>query len=316
MKTLQQNLQYLLQELPPIDFDIFGDNQKLLNAVFCGNYQDTMSHNTGTSSSVKPNVLLENLQQQIINFIRKLTPRTTDHQGVRYCGNISVFDVTPNVSSVRNLVEKLNNPLRLANFFSDNIKDYNQIADSLQDAIASSDLAKAANYLSTMVNQTKYGRYLDLFHNSSDPNSLLELIKAVTENFENVSDCVRFDRFVMTSDENEMENLAVCLSDYQQYFTGIVFPNFTGFDYEIGPFTTYKIRHNPSIVDFTYAIMDNKKRTASRDDPIINLHYIMFGFSFLQEAIDKHLIEMITNESIPQHGVYAQQEPYPCQNSD
>lgn len=116
-----------------------------------------MSHNTGTSSNVKPNFLLQNLQQKIIDFIRKLTPGHTDQKGVRYCGNISIFDgmfqcflnrfldskckfldaygmtffkpliygyilVTPNVSSVRNLVEKLNDPLRLANFFSDNIK--------------------------------------------------------------------------------------------------------------------------------------------------------------------------------------------------
>jgi hypothetical protein len=107
MKILQQNLQYMRQELPPIDFDIFGDSQKLLDAVFCGNFQgsalwsslymslfflDTMNHNTGTSSSVKPNFLLQNLQQKIINFIRKLTPRHTDPKGVRYCGNISVFD--------------------------------------------------------------------------------------------------------------------------------------------------------------------------------------------------------------------------------
>ena len=124
-------------------------------------FVDTMSHNTGTSSNVKPNFLLQNLQQKIIAFIRKLTPGHTEQKGVRYCGNISVFDgilnvrphkicgldskckfldaygmtmfkpllygyilVTPNVTSVRNLVKKLNSPLKLVNFFSDNIKGF------------------------------------------------------------------------------------------------------------------------------------------------------------------------------------------------
>lgn len=63
-------------------------------------------------------------------------------------------------------------------------KDYNQVADSLQDAIFSSDLAKAADVILTFTNQSKYK---SLFHNSSDPTSLLELIKGLTEDFENIS---------------------------------------------------------------------------------------------------------------------------------
>lgn len=53
-----------------------------------------MSHDSGTSTKMKPNTLLQKLQQQIIAFIRKLQPGHKTKHGVRYCGNITVFDGT------------------------------------------------------------------------------------------------------------------------------------------------------------------------------------------------------------------------------
>lgn len=53
----------------------------------------------------------------------------------------------------------------------------------------------------------------------------------------------------------------------------------------------------------------------SRDDPWMDLKYLSFGFSFLQEAVERAIVLQMTNFSI-ETGVQAQQEPYPCVVSD
>ena len=44
--------------------------------------------------------------------------------------------------------------------------------------------------------------------------------------------------------------------------------------------------------------------------------YINFGFVFLQDLIDRSLIEIVTNKSVEEPGVYIQQFPCPCYVED
>lgn len=53
----------------------------------------------------------------------------------------------------------------------------------------------------------------------------------------------------------------------------------------------------------------------SRDNPWDDLKYLSYGFSFLQEAVERAIISEITNETI-ETGIQSQQEPYPCVVSD
>lgn len=108
--------------------------------------------------------------------------------------------------------------------------------------------------------------------------------------------------------ESEMEKTALCLSDYGEYFTGVVFPELNQSVTELPPITTYKIRHNSKLVDSTGSIMD-VFNTFSRDNPLIDLKYLTFGFAFLQEALEGRIVEHHTNTSL-HTGLYAQQEPY------
>lgn len=58
-------------------------------------------------------------------------------------------------------------------------------------------------------------------------------------------------------------------------------------------------------------IMDSRLRQTSRDEFLSDLKYLTFGFSFLQEAVDRSLIEFATNRNYSV-GLFAQQEPYKC----
>lgn len=83
--------------------------------------------------------------------------------------------------------------------------------------------------------------------------------------------CFLTDRFVTVANESAMEETALCLTDYQQYFTGIVIVNMTDNATEFEPFTTYKIRHLPTLTDreFSYQALFNSCYDAAANNIVL-----------------------------------------------
>ncbi|KJH53200.1 ABC transporter, ATP-binding protein [Dictyocaulus viviparus] len=127
--------------------------------------------------------------------------------------------------------------------------------------------------------------------------------------------CFLTDRFVTVANESDLEETAVCLTDYQQYFSGVVFMNMSENATKFNPVTIYKIRHPPHWVDSTYYYEDNPQNYFDRNKPFRDLKYLTYGFSYLQESIDQAITALRTNSSL-HLGLYAQQEPYPCVTID
>ncbi|VDN30016.1 unnamed protein product [Cylicostephanus goldi] len=121
-----------------------------------------------------------------------------------------------------------------------------------------------------------------IFGPPTDPYSFGAVTKNVTEMVNRYSSCFLLDRFVIVANESVMEDAAVCLTDYQQYFTGIVIVNMTDNATEFEPLTTYKIRHLFSFVDSTSYYTDSPRRVFDRNAPFNDLKYLTYGFSFLQ----------------------------------
>ncbi|RCN33119.1 hypothetical protein ANCCAN_21062 [Ancylostoma caninum] len=154
-----------------------------------------------------------------------------------------------------------------------------------------------------------------IFGPPSDPYSFGGATKNLTETVNKYITCFLTDRFVMVANESAMEDAALCLTDYQQYLSGIVIVNMTDNATEFEPLTTYKIRHLPTLTDNTQGYVDSAKRLFDRNMPFNDLKYLTYGFSFLQEAIDRAIIAIRANSS-HSVGMYSQQEPYPCINYD
>jgi ATP-binding cassette subfamily A (ABC1) protein 1 len=106
-----------------------------------------------------------------------------------------------------------------------------------------------------------------------------------------------------------MEKAALCLENYDQYFTGLVFPEFNLSVTELPPIVTYKIRHNSKLVDSKYYI-DPPSNTLDIDNSFVDFKYLKFGFAFLQDALERIIVERQTNTTL-RTGLYAQPEPYP-----
>ncbi|VDM66124.1 unnamed protein product, partial [Strongylus vulgaris] len=286
----------------------------------------------------------------LYRFIEKIVPGKQEHDK-QFCHGVWVQDdlncsslesalmqklrplltgyilVTPPSPVVEEMIDVLNNPLRLADFIRQKFYEYPEIADDLQTAFYNSELRAATLNLLALVKAfaehqqaPQWVKTLEfglehIFGPPSDPYSFGAITKNVTETINKYTTCFLMDRFVTVANESAMEDAAVCLTDYQQYLTGIVIVNMTDNATEFEPFTTYKIRHLPGLVDNTYSYVDSPRRVFDRNMPFNDLKYLTYGFSFLQEAVDRAIIAIRSNSSLSL-GMYSQQEPYPCVSYD
>ncbi|KAI1731162.1 ABC transporter domain-containing protein [Ditylenchus destructor] len=340
------NLRFAMGEmrrLSPLNYSVFSNSKELEDAVFCGGISKMMEHDSGNKPATFYNPKLEQLRSRITQFILQTSPELSDQDKAGFCGNISTAEafeckslpfgmpqfktlfrgyilVAPDSPVVREIVDKLNRPLKVFNMFRDIIYDFGDIASPLQDAIAQSDLKTAAQALLDLLpdldkNSTLRFVLEHWFNNSTDPNSFLTQFQRMGIQMSNIAKCFRIDRFVVVKDEEELEQRAMCLTTHDQYFSGVVFLNVSENSTTLPDFVAYKIRHNPKLVDSTKGIPMDSHNILSRDNPWDDLKYLSYGFSFLQEAVERAIISEITNETI-ETGIQSQQEPYPCVVSD
>ncbi len=78
------------------------------------------------------------------------------------------------------------------------------------------------------------------------------------------------------------------------------------------PHIYYKIRMDSDKVDGTRAVRDRLTSKGPRRRPLFDLKYITFGFVYLQEMIERGIVEIITGQNLSQEQVFLQQYPYPC----
>ncbi|XGW19518.1 hypothetical protein V3C99_003397 [Haemonchus contortus] len=324
-----------------------GSLNNITSAIFCGDNPFDIATDGMGPVPTNAKTPFDELRLSLIEFIEKIVPGQQKHEK-QFCHDVWVRDdlnctslesavlqrlrplfsgyilVTPPSPAVNELIDILNNPLRMADFVRQQLYKYPEIANNLQTALYGSDLRAAS--MNVLVFLQRFGKMLPIepellksmefalehiFAPATDPYSFGALTKNVTETFNQYATCFLLDRFVMVANESVMEETATCLADYQQYFSGIVVMNMTDNATEFDPVTFYKIRHLPSLVDNTYYYEDNPRRVFDRNHPFSDLKYLTYGFSFLQEAVERAIIGLRVNSNRPL-GMYAQQEPYPC----
>ncbi|TKR61982.1 hypothetical protein L596_026006 [Steinernema carpocapsae] len=309
-----------------------------MDMVTCGDNFDDLTAGSSDSEDDdggEDDDELSEMKKKVINYVAKIAP-AGDRDPSKSCEGIAVkanhtcthmkailvkqlelligrILVSPNIRIVRDLVDKLNEPLKMANLLVDSVKDFTQVSKRLQDSLANSDLAKAAKALLTLLETKPEAIPFPLrklirqmkpflqhwFNPSSDSEAFFVTMDKVANVFLSYADCMDFDRFVIVENEPLLETQALCLTERNQYLSGLVFLNVTEKSEEFPPQIWYKIRHLSTLVDGTDAIIASRRVLLSRDQPLVDLKYLSFGFSFLQDAVFN-----------------AQQEPYPCVNVD
>ncbi|MFH4979442.1 hypothetical protein AB6A40_006151 [Gnathostoma spinigerum] len=236
--------------------------------------------------------------------------------------------VGPDSPIVRNFVQRLEIPFKWLNVLFDSVEEFVREAPYLQDKVASSDLPllmkKVMSQLHVIFDMFEWGpkteaalnRTLEhLFQSSNDSESLFMRLQNVAKSFLDLRSCFRRERFIIVENETSLVSYAMCLMETDDYFTSIYFHGLNDSSTDFPSMVQYDIRHPPDFVDSTGGNRDGINNVGSRDRPFIDLKYISFGFSFLQDFVDTILIEMMTNKSVDT-GLFAQQEPFPCNVKD
>uniref|UniRef100_A0A915Q6Y1 ABC transporter domain-containing protein n=1 Tax=Setaria digitata TaxID=48799 RepID=A0A915Q6Y1_9BILA len=347
-----QVIRKLISTLSVVDF---SNHTSVVNELYCGNNPFDRNSDEGTfvSEGAATNAYDED-RNKIYNFLRYVTPGRGERyeKQKQFCGaipvrsemncsfleGIALSQIMPIINGyillapaspiVNEFAEKISASLRWISLLRSSIINFNRLAPSLQNVLFESKLRPASKNIIKFLKMLEKSGALsndlvaplssilsDMFNTSSDPSSLLMRTRFITLQLEEILQCFLFDRFVTVSDEKEMIDRALCLMDYKQYMAGIVFLNVNQNSTSFPPVVTYKIRYPPDYIDSTRAMMDSIAHQTSRDNFLIDLKYLTFGFSFLQEAIDKILIENATGQKYST-GLYAQQEPYKCVKID
>ncbi|OQV15717.1 ATP-binding cassette sub-family A member 1 [Hypsibius exemplaris] len=167
------------------------------------------------------------------------------------------------------------------------------------------------------------GAFAGLQANATSIAELKEQIAMMGSFISNVTrfmSCFDLNKFVPMANEAVLNKHGAVLVDNGTFWSGIVFDNLKDDAYktteEIPPFIRYKIRYDIDKVDSTVRVQDRFWRPHPRRQPLSDLKYWTYGFSQLQDMIERALMGEILNSSKPLPGLYLQQFPYPCYIED
>ncbi|XP_041938357.1 uncharacterized protein abca12 isoform X3 [Alosa sapidissima] len=173
------------------------------------------------------------------------------------------------------------------------------------------------NFIEAQTN-INVGQMKDTLLNFSNMTELLEKNKFIVTQITtlsslmmNLSSCVNFDRYKPMSNEEEMDKQAEALTQSRDLYASIIFK-----------LPEDKSSTLPPKVDYTIRMqIDNSMRTDRARNPFwVRENYISMtrtqrynrGFIYLQEAIDRAIIESQLGQPVQDPAVQLQAFPYPC----
>ncbi|XP_053533603.1 phospholipid-transporting ATPase ABCA1 isoform X1 [Ictalurus punctatus] len=127
-----------------------------------------------------------------------------------------------------------------------------------------------------------------------------------------VMGCFNLDKFEAVASERVLVEQALKLLDQEKFWAGVVFTDLVAGSPSL---IRYKIRMDVEETERTDKIKDRSWSPSARDNPFNDLRYVRGGFVYLQDMLDRAIIQTHTGVRQPL-GVYVQQMPYPCYVDD
>ncbi|KHJ48411.1 hypothetical protein D918_01682 [Trichuris suis] len=240
-----------------------------------------------------------------------------------------VILVSPSSPIVKTIVEELNGKLHEIEVFRTLFVSWYQNMANYPIAFEESKLYNVSKILAHMyVRMDNTAGISSVLPNGHLYRKLADSL--ITENWKNISYdelklslsqsfnlvyCFRPSRFHVIKDEESLEETGSCLSAYFQFFSGVVFHQLNSSSTSLPKALEYKIRMADYLVDKTGQIIDSVWSPQPRDRPFVDLKYIYFGFSFLQDLVDGIITSLQANTTL-KVGIFAQQFPSNCYRID
>uniref|UniRef100_A0A3Q3JQ42 ABC transporter domain-containing protein n=1 Tax=Monopterus albus TaxID=43700 RepID=A0A3Q3JQ42_MONAL len=242
---------------------------------------------------------------------------------------------TPDTDVTRAIMEKSNDTLHefanLAQNSGDWIKTSGQIVKSAE--ILSHTLpmlnAFVKNFieLHTDINVDRMketiGNFSDMTMMLNQNKRVLDQISTLSNVLVNISSCIKFDRYRGYDSADQLDAAAQELAKNRELYAGVIFKlpkedsswNLSSSTSPLPPIVSYTIRMH----------MDNVIRTDRTRDSYFMKHPHMLarktmrynrGFVYLQENLDRAIIEIQTRQKVTEPAVQLQAFPYPCHLRD
>ncbi len=172
--------------------------------------------------------------------------------------------------------------------------------------------------LSSITNKT-FDQYLNKF-NSGDNNDLL--INKIKTNIKFVSDLTKYassilkcydtNKFIGFKSEKEAVEYGSHLMENKTFWAAIIFQNVSqNSSDQLAKIVKYKIRMDSISTHDTAYYSDSSSNNYGPAICQTCNRYFLFGFIYLQDMLEKAIIEMKTNQT-HNLGITAQMTPYPC----
>nr|UOU03309.1 ATP-binding cassette subfamily A1-like 2 [Brachionus rubens] len=145
---------------------------------------------------------------------------------------------------------------------------------------------------------------------------IVERVKYLKEIFyfvHNFINCFEQNRFVGFKTEDEAVKMGESLMKQDLFWGMVIFNNNTNSTL-VPKLIDYKIRMNASKTHDTAETKDKNYNYAPKDCPTCN-PYFLYGFIYIQDIIEKGIIELKTNKT-QNFGITTQMTPYPCYTAD
>ena len=210
----------------------------------------------------------------------------------------------------------VNEIIKKANLTFQNIDNFSQLVSSivsLTDSILikfnlTSDentemfIWKTKKFLNDFLKiNVSYQYLINFFENLKFYKEMLNLVK-------NVIDCFEQNRFIGFASEQDAVKIGEELMEDDLFWAMVIFNE------NKSNIINYKIRMNASKTHDTAMAKDKNYNFAPKDCPTCN-PYILYGFIYVQDIIEKAIVEFKTNKS-QTFGLTTQMTPYPCYIAD
>jgi ATP-binding cassette subfamily A (ABC1) protein 2 len=145
--------------------------------------------------------------------------------------------------------------------------------------------------------------------------SLVAQINSLVRGVSDELNGLKLDVWVGFPDEKSLDVFAAQAPvNDSTIWAGVVFTNVSE-NGSLPHHVQYKIKMNKTLVFDPGQLRDRDWSPGPRDKDF-NLLYEVFGFVYIQDLIDRAIINVIANTTVREPGGYLQQFPYPCYNFD
>ncbi len=272
-----------------------------MKKTFCGieptyNKNKTKSNNNKSSSDMESSFSKDQLQSLglLINVI--------------YSNPVILF--SPNTSVIQtNLIEKANKTFELLEKINMYCRRWLVQSDQLINYLKLNH-TKNLNLNETNVKKLNLTNNLSNINENNELLDKIEIINSAACSWLSIMSGVNLDLFKGFANETDVVDyfLNQAYSNNQTVIASLIF------DSEINStilskHVKYTIRQNASFTQQTKKVRERYWYPSPRD---WDYYYYLFGFTWLQDLIDRAIIDYHSNATVLEPGTYFQQMPYPC----